>query len=111
MKAWLRRWLGIDDIAHRLTNNETACTRVGARQAADEHKVDMLMSLVKVGVDYSPIGNSWAVVCIAGKPTYVDFYNLRSQDARDMLELLKGYGIKRDNIRFDGPMGIEKWLG
>lgn len=110
MRQWLRRWLGIDDIAHRVTHNESSISRVGARQVVDEHKIDMLTSLVKVGVDYSHYGKSWAVVCIEGKPTYVDFYNLRHGDAREVLEILKSLGIKRENITFDGPAGIQKYL-
>ena len=76
MKKFIRKWLGIDEI---------------------ENKLNSILKLIQVDVDVHMKTDSWAVVSLAGKRDFVEFYRLQAKDIHE---------IKRFFHRFDrGQIG------
>lgn len=73
-------------------------------------RIKKLESLVQVGVDVHMKGESWAVVCIAGKPEYVQFRRLHGKDAMYLLELLKKLEQQYGRVIVDAPIGLRDYL-
>ena len=91
LKRFLIAWLGIDEyvIAER--------TRV-------DRKIGKIMDLVNIGVDFHPMqkySGRWAVVCLKGRPEYVNFINLKYSDAREIQHFLRSFS--RRNTIVDDP--------
>ena len=67
---------------------------------------EILAGCLDVGVDHNVrYGDSWAVICIKGKPETVRFIVLESQTAREMHEFLKRF--EQSNVIFDSPFSKE----
>jgi len=100
VKRPIWKFLKIDVIAGAVSAND---------QYAKEH-IRKIESLVQVGVDIHVKGESWAVICIAGKPEYVQFRRLRQQDARYLQELLKAMRQNYGSVAVDAPPGMREFL-
>jgi len=66
-------------------------------------RITALEKLVQVGVDIHTISDSWAVLCIAGKPEYVTFRRLKSDDVRYISQLLHQMERRYGDVKTDVP--------
>ena len=95
MKAKLKRfiilklnnWLEIDDIKHGLN--------------WDKERIEFLEGFMKAGVDVNMKEPSWAVVCIKGRPEYVQFVQLSPNNAKEVKAFLQHFN--RKNAVVDNP--------
>lgn len=76
-----------------------------------EAQIRMIAGDVKVGVDYHHYPDerreSWAVVCLEGeRKTFVNFYNLKDNDVRDVETFLKHFETKSKIV--DSPFRMGK---
>ncbi|UGO50749.1 hypothetical protein PQE68_gp158 [Bacillus phage vB_BanS_Sophrita] len=68
---------------------------------------EFILKNFKIAVDHYPRGNeSWAVVCIEGKPEYVRLINLSRADVREIAYYLKQFD--RDSRIVDSPVAFLK---
>ncbi|MCK5613999.1 hypothetical protein KAR91_69695 [Candidatus Pacearchaeota archaeon] len=84
LKKFLRKWIGIDELI------KAEMTRL----ASMDNKLLEIRNLFNVGVDFHPqqkYSGSWAVVCIQGKPEYVNFINLNHSNAIDIKHFLRQF--------------------
>jgi hypothetical protein len=89
MRKWLRKILGIEELETKLRNAERINT------------------LLKVGVDFSPMYNeSWAVVCVQGKPEFISFVRLPANDTMAVIRFLKQF--EPQNRIVDLPHGVSR---
>lgn len=59
------------------------------------NRIKLLENTIEIGVDVSFIRhNSWAVICLNGKPEYVQFFQLPSNEIREIQQFLKPYSKK-----------------
>lgn len=102
MKKWivktLKRWLG-------LTVMDTQIERQESRIQDLDNQVNSLnriKSHIDVGADVGYKGNeSWAVICIKGKPESVRFIDLRGVDERQLVMFLRDF--EKRNMTLDLP--------
>jgi len=97
MKKWIRKWLGITKVEKAYWENLKEINEL-------KKKLKILSGHAKVGADVCFHDESWAVVCIAGKPEYVSFVRLPKDDARYILNFLRQF--ERKNRVLDFPMGM-----
>lgn len=90
----LKKWLGINDLFNKIEHQK--------------NQIQFLNSLVKVGVDIHLREDSWDVVCLAGKPEYVKFFNLPVCDIRSIREFLRQF--ENRNVHADTPPFLRKML-
>jgi len=66
--------------------------------------------IIDVGADVHERSDSWAVVCIDGKQSYVKFVRLEKSNIREISDFLKRY--ERSNKVIDTPYGFPSswWL-
>ena len=74
-------------------------------------KLQHLDHLINMGVDVSLTGRgrhneSWAVVCIDGKPSTVKFYDLSQKDLSEMVNFLKYF----EHGVVDSPFDFKRFL-
>jgi len=94
---WIKRkikcWLGIDLLEEQISEQRK--------------KINLLNSLVEVGIDVHFRGDSWAVICVAGKVEYVKFVMVKNgRDARDIQTFLRQF--QQENITMDLPCGVPR---
>jgi len=94
IRKWIRKKLGIDSITLSVSNMS--------------NRLERIESLVKIGVDYHYKDESWAVICIAGNPEYVQFRRLKNNDARTLLHILKDMNTQFTPPIIDAPMCFRK---
>lgn len=70
--------------------------------------LNLLKSLCEVGVDVHTRSNSWAVVCMGGKPEYVKFVDLKINDAHSVIEFLRKF--ESSGVVIDSPLGFVNTL-
>lgn len=74
-----------------------------------EQQLRLITGEVKVGVDYHHYDRreSWAVVCLEGdSKTFIQFYNLKDKDVKDIEHFLKFFETKNKII--DRPISMKK---
>jgi hypothetical protein len=93
---WLILDLGIHDLR---------CKQNATQQHCDvlENRIQLIEKLVKVGTDVHVRGDSWIVMCIAGKPEYVEFFRLPKDELRYIQQLFKEMQKRYGDIRVDMP--------
>jgi len=96
MKGLIFKLLGIYDLIHKIERQQK--------------QIDFLNSLCKVGVDFhgKPYADSWAVVCIQGKPDYINFFMLKNRDAQSIKYFLRDFAKK--NITIDCIQELKEWM-
>lgn len=107
--SWIKRLLGITELENKVQELNAQVLKL--RQDRNiirldllnaEDKIKNLQALVQVGVDVHMYhGTSWAVVCIAGNPEYVQFVDLGKQEARVIKDFLRQFD--RKNVCVDTP--------
>jgi len=71
------------------------------------HRIEFILKNFKIAVDHDPRGNeSWAVVCVDGKPEYVKLINLSRADVREIAYYLKQFD--RTSRIVDSPVAFLK---
>jgi len=98
---WLRHLLKVDSL-------ELVIDQLGRDIDKQTRAMSSLQKMVKVGVDVSYHSDSWAVVCIAGKPDYVNFVNLGRDDINKIRQFLRQF--EGSSRAIDLPHGIPKEL-
>ncbi len=93
LRLWLRSYLGITRLEYSVN-----------------HRIDLIDKLVQVGVDYHFKDVSWAVICIAGKPEYVQFARLSNNEARNLLHILGGMKTREWRYTIDAPPFLKQEL-
>ena len=93
IRRWLRDFLGLTRFEYKV-----------------EHRLKQFDKLVKVGIDWHYRDESWAVICIAGSPEYVQFARLKSNEARELLHMLQGMKAREWAYTIDVPMSFRKAL-
>lgn len=76
------------------------------RDEVNRHKVILRSANVGVDVGYGR-EESWACVCIKGKPDIITFVDLRERDIREISDFLRYF--KKENVVIDAPRQI--WGG
>ena len=71
-----------------------------------QKQLDRFQSVINVGVDWGHFGTSWAVVCIQGKPEYVNFIHLTKTEAHSIKSFLRPF--EKRNITFDSPVHVPR---
>jgi hypothetical protein len=95
LRERVRRWLGIPEYDSRIN--------------VLEKQFAWLKSLIHVGMDFHFKGTgSWAVICVEGKPEYVNFVKLDTKDVREISQFLSHFD--RNNVSLDLPHGIPREL-
>jgi hypothetical protein len=111
----LRNWLfrqEITDIKRLLTYKEQSRQYIEearnyfySSQMAYSDAQRMISKCLDVGIDHGIKSQSWAVICIKGKPETVRFMQLESKDAQELRQFLKH--LEGANIVFDSPFSRE----
>lgn len=94
--SWLIRNLGISDLRNKLHNLDCRIDNY-SRSAGDiERRVGYIEGLVDVGIDVSVVNhNSWAIVCVGGKPEYVKFFIADTKELREVQQFIKKFSRNR----------------
>ena len=83
------------------------CMNASAHSDRALHEVDemklLYQSITNVGVDVDYNKHSWAVICIDGKPEYVNFVDLTGAEARDIKSFINRFNKKK--VMVDSPFG------
>lgn len=82
-------------------------SRLESRNKELSERIEFILKNFKIAVDHYPRGNeSWAVVCVEGKPEYVRLINLSRADVREIAYYLKQFD--RDSRIVDSPVAFLK---
>ncbi|UGO51018.1 hypothetical protein PQE70_gp165 [Bacillus phage vB_BanS_Nate] len=66
------------------------------------NRIEFILKNFQIAVDHNPYENqSWAVVCINGKPEYVNFVTLRHSEAHQIMHYLKHFD--KGSVLLDTP--------
>ncbi len=87
---WLLLGLGIQDVRQKQRN-------------IDE-RLRLIEKLVDVGVDIHTQSDSWVVLCLAGKPEYVEFFSLPKSTLYELKHQLRGLERQYGRMRVDAPL-------
>lgn len=70
--------------------------------------VENLKRYFKIGLDVSPRGGeSWAVICCAGKTELITFADLNGLDMYEIRRFLQQFQLDERNVIIDGPFRRE----
>jgi len=95
IKVWLQKILGITQLQEALEIKKMELEYV-------KRQVNILEEHIKVGADVDTYTNeSWAVICIHGKPNYVKFVDLRGRDMREFQRFITQF--ERNSLTIDSP--------
>ncbi len=109
IKNWIKKLLGIIYLEQRLRESESKINSLQDNIKNDRNRIKELEKRIVVGADYNPFhdkGESWAVICIKGKPEYVQFVDLRGADIHVFSRFLAGF--RRENATIDVPFGFKQ---
>ena len=83
-----------------------------SREARINQRLDRSESLIDVGVDLHMYGDSWAVICIAGKSEYVSFHALgRNGNNHDLIAIRHMLNdMRKSNVTIDAYPGFANYL-
>lgn len=95
IKQRLRQWLGVDNLESEQRSGYRAVT---AANRGLENRISQMEKLVQVGVDIHCQSDSWAVICIEGKPDYVKFVRLPKDDIRAIQRFLNQFKGRRSVV-------------
>lgn len=129
MKKWLksklRKWLNIEqDIADIYDNTtilakefgNTKCklhnltVSVERSKTTLNNKIEAVGKMVKVAIDVTPHNrpNSWAIVCVKGREDLIQFYELHSEDAKQVKRFADQFIHAHRSI--DAPRTMKKFF-
>jgi hypothetical protein len=94
IKAWLRRWLGIDQIDERSKKTHIETNK----------RLMRIESNIKMGADIHWKGKNWAVVCIGEGRPLVRFIPLGKQDLGEVRHFVQKFSANPRVI--DLPCGV-----
>ncbi len=76
-----------------------------------QDRVDFLYKNLNVAVDLHVKGDSWAIVCLRGSPSYMNLMKLDSKDVVSIREFLKQFEKRgARNFFIDHPRGMEHFF-
>lgn len=116
MKSWIKgklaAYLGIDTVEQKL---QVECQRLKLKlekleslNAKVVEENNFILKQFNISADINHYeDHSWAVISIQGKPEYVKFVNLSSQDVRSVHSFLKQF--ERTNRTIDSPLQYLKF--
>lgn len=106
VKNWLRNEVFKEELEVLKVMNSRCTYAVHqsdhALSEVEEMKL-LYQSITNVGVDVDSNGHSWAVVCIEGKPEYVNFVDLTGAEARYIKSFINRFNKKK--VIVDSPFG------
>ena len=124
MFKWLKKKLGIDQLEEQNkvfmdlikkyeSDLETTSIRFSSikkdcenwKDALDNSRIclENIRNMFEIGADiHLKDRNSWAVICMNGKPEYVKFVPLQGKDARMVIDMLRQFSPGRRTI--DSPL-------
>ena len=100
IRKWLWKQLKIDNLVFTLVQRDNNI----------EHRIKFLESLVNSGIDVHMKSESWAVLCLAGKPEYVKFYRLPQKDMRYLLDTMRELEKRYGRVISDMPPFAREYL-
>jgi len=104
IKTWLEHKLKIPELKEEMSLLRKRIDSLERELHTTENRIKALEDLVQVGVDINIYGESWAVVCINGKPEYVNFIRIRDDEAHKIFRFFKSFEKKC----IDAPHGM-RW--
>lgn len=113
LKEKIKQWLLKDEIQKMHEAKiyyDRACTLCEQSLQTNREMQKMYNKITDVAVDVNTgrEEHSWAVVCIAGRPEYVQFIPLDRNDARCVIDFLKQFQYSKRII--DSPIGFRHML-
>ena len=127
LKEKIRKWLleilqpDIDALKNEINESNTrlnfatsSCDeaarqcQISTKQNEEMKKMYNEITDVAVDVGFHDSENSWAVVCIAGRPEYVKFIPLSGADARTVMNFLRQFQYSRTIV--DSPLRFKDVL-
>ena len=113
LKEKIKQWLLKDEIQKMHEAKiyyDRACTLYEQSLQTNREMQKMYNKITDVAVDVNTgrEEHSWAVVCIAGRPEYVQFIPLDRNDARCVIDFLKQFQYSKRII--DSPIGFRHML-
>lgn len=109
IQKWFRDILGITAILEQKELQYRA-DRGLDQMRVTEHASELanLKRTLAIGADITPSrhGESWAIVCVAGKTDFVKMYTFNESTGRDIRDFLRTF--ERNNVIMDMPHGMKK---
>ena len=100
IRKWLWKQLKIDSMEHHLIIDRERLNK----------RIKFLESLVSSGIDVHVKSESWAVLCLAGKPEFVKFYRLPQKDMQYLLDTMRELEKRYGNVISDVPPFAREYL-
>ena len=73
------------------------------KQCNLEERIRLIEKLVNVGIDIHTQGDSWVVLCLAGKSEYVEFFHLPKSTIRELQHQLRSLERQYGRLTIDSP--------
>ncbi|AZU98881.1 hypothetical protein pW2_43 [Bacillus phage pW2] len=120
LKTKLRNWLGIqeaeayfcreiDDLERKYNLLIDDNLKLENENRALRERNEFILKNFRIAVDHNPYENqSWAVVCVDGKPDYVKFVSLTNRETREVMEYLSRFD--RGSRIWDSPAKHLKFI-
>ena len=110
LKCKIKNWIREEVFKEELEDfrfMKLQCMNASAHSDRALHEVDemklLYQSITNVGVDVDHNRHSWAVICIDGRPEYVNFVDLTGAEARDIKSFINRFNKKK--VMVDSPFG------
>lgn len=100
IKQFVKKVLGITDLEADLVEAKRNIVIAQGRIT----EVEEIRKYIQVGVDVHPKTDSWAVICLAGKKDYVNFFRLRDADIREISFFLRRFDRQNTTVDMYGSL-------